>query len=299
MRRTLAALLIACGLAGCASVTQTANKGTKAIGEALLPVSEERQLGKQLAAQVDQEERILNNKQVQDYVNRVGQLMVKASGDKRFQYTFTVVDKPGVVNAFALPGGHIYIYSGLIQAADNEAELASVLGHEVGHVVERHAAAQLGTQFGLQTLASLALGNNPGQLQQIAAGIAAQGYLMRHSRDAEREADSAGFRYLVKAGYDPKAMPAFFRKLERIAGGNPNAIEEFFSSHPAPGERAKTLTAEAGNRTGKTEIVGGFANIKKQLGGSSPGGTAPKSGTSGGTSSGSSSGTKAPPPPAR
>lgn len=300
MRRTLTGLVIACSLAGCASVQQSVDKGSKAIGEALLPVSEERQLGKQLAAQVNQEEPILNNKQVQDYVSRVGQLLVKASGDKRFTYTFTVVDKPGVVNAFALPGGPIYVYSGLIQAADSEAELASVLAHEVGHVTERHAAAQLGTQFGLQTLAGLALGNNPGQLQQLATGIAAQGYMMRHSRDAEREADSDGLAYLIKAGYDPKAMPAFFRKLERIAGGNPNAIESFFASHPAPGERAKTLSATVGNRTGKSEIIGGFADIKRQLG-SSPApksGTPPKSGTTP-KSGGTSSGTPAPPPPAR
>lgn len=293
MRRMLAGLLIASSFAGCASVQATADKGSKAIGEALLPVSEERQLGKQLAAQVDQEEKVLNNREVQNYVDRVGQLLVKASGDKRFKYTFTVIDKPGVINAFALPGGHIYVYTGLIQAADTEAELASVLGHEVGHVVERHAAAQLGTQFGLQTLAGLALGNNPGQIQQIAAGIAAQGYMMRHSRDAEREADSDGLRYLIKAGYDPKAMPIFFRKLEKIAGGNPGAIQQFFSSHPAPGERAKTLSAAIGNRSGKSEVVGGFANIKRQLGSSAPGGTAPKSGSSSG------SGSKTPPPPAR
>src|SRR5690606_12528518 len=143
-------------------------------------------------------------------------------------YRFTVIDEPRQVNAFALPGGHIYVYSGLIAAADSEAELAGVLGHEIGHVAERHAAQALGAQFGLQTLASLALGQNPSLIEQIAAGIAAQGYLSRHSRDAERESDSRGLQYLIAAGYDPTAMPAFFKKLERMSGGNPGALQQFF-----------------------------------------------------------------------
>lgn len=316
MRRVLANLLIGVTLAGagagCASVSKTTESGSKAIGSLLLPVSEEQQLGNQLASQVNQEEKILDNQQVQAYVDRIGQRMVQASGDRRFKYQFTVIDKPNEVNAFALPGGHIYVYSGLIRAADNEAELASVLGHEVGHVVERHAASQLGAQFGLQTLAALALGNNPGQIEQLAAGVAAQGYLMKNSRDAERQADDDGLRYTVKAGYDPRAMPAFFQKLQKIAGGDPNAIEAFFSSHPGSGERVKTTTEQIrkmGNPTGKTEIIGGFSQIKSQLGSSgsrSSGSTAPKGGTSSGStaprsgsSTGSSSGGSAPPPPAK
>jgi len=272
MRRVLSALMIALIATGCASVQRTADKGTAALGEALLPVSEEVKLGNQLAAQVNQEEKILDNDQVQRYVDQVGQRIVKAAGKdaQGMKYSFTVIDEPNQVNAFALPGGHIYVYSGLIRAADSEAELASVLGHEVGHVTERHAAQALGAQFGLQTLASLALGQNPGMIEQLAAGIAAQGYMSRHSRDAERESDSKGLQYMMKAGYDPAAMPVFFRKLQKMSGGDPNAFEQFFASHPAPGERATTISnaiKAKGNPSGKTEIVGGFDQIKAQIGG--------------------------------
>ncbi len=282
MRRLLTALLVALSAAGCAGVQKTADAGTAALGEALLPTSEEVKLGNQLASEVNKEEKVLDNAAVQSYVDKVGQRIVAAAGkDKRegIKYTFTVIDEPNQVNAFALPGGHIYVYSGLIRAADNEAELASVLGHEVGHVTERHAARALGAQFGLQTLAQLALGQNPGMVSQIASGIAAQGYMSRHSRDAERQADTEGLQFLTRAGYDPAAMSSFFKKLQKLSGSNPNALEEFFASHPNPGERATVVGKAARGKSGKTEIVGGFDQIKAQLGSRSSSGstTTPKS----------------------
>ncbi|WP_373047979.1 M48 family metallopeptidase [Vulgatibacter sp.] len=295
MRRLLSSLLIAVAMAGCSGVQKTADAGTTALGEALLPTSEEVKLGNQLAAEVNKEEKILKNDAVQRYVDQVGQKIVNAAGKDRragIKYNFTVIDNPNQVNAFALPGGHIYIYSGLIKAADSEAELASVLGHEVGHVTERHAARALGAQFGLQTLASLALGQNPGMISQLAAGIAAQGYMSRHSRDAEREADNEGFAFFTRAGYDPAAMPAFFKKLQRMSGGNPNAFEQFFASHPAPGERAQTLSGKirtSGKSSGKSELVGGFDQIKAQIGGRSSS-TSKPSGSTGTKPSGSTSG---------
>lgn len=276
-------LLVAAALAtaGCAGVQHTADQGAAALGQALLPTSEEIRIGNQLAAEVNQQEKILQNDAVQQYVRRVGKRLVDAAGKTarpEITYRFTVIDEPNQVNAFALPGGHIYVYSGLIRAADSEAELAGVLGHEIGHVAERHAAQALGAQFGLQTLAALALGQNPGMIQELAAGIAAQGYMSRHSRDAERESDALGLRFLTAAGYDPMAMPAFFKKLERMGGSNSNALAQFFASHPNPGERADTLTRSIrsqGKRTGKEQIVGDFAQIKAQLG-SSSGGTSKK-----------------------
>jgi len=305
MRTSILVLISCAAFAGCASVNRTVDKGTGAIGELLLPVPEEVQLGNQLAAEVNQQEKILQDPQVQAYVNSVGQKVVQASGDKRdgIKYSFTVIDQPGTINAFALPGGHIYVYSGLILAARSEAELAGVLAHEVGHVTSRHAAQALGTAYGLQTLSAIALGQNPGALQQLAAGIAAQGYMARHSRDAEREADMKGLQYMTKAGYDPKAMPRFFEELVRISGKS-NAVSEFFASHPNPQERVKNLNAEIakkGNPTGKSSIVGGFDQVQARL----KGGKAPSSAPpSGGTPPPSSGGAPAPgggapaPPPA-
>ncbi|AKU90444.1 M48 family metallopeptidase [Vulgatibacter incomptus] len=287
---------LAAGLAGCASVNKTMDKGTGTLGELLLPLSEEVSLGKQLSADVDKQEKVLNDPEVQAWVNQLGQKIVAASGDKRkgVRYTFTVIDKPGVINAFALPGGHIYVYSGLITAARSEAELASVLGHEVGHVTERHAAKSLGTAYGLEALSTVALGKKPGTVTQIASGIAAQGYMSRHSRDAERDADTKGLDYLIRAGYDAKAMPRFFQELVRVSGKS-SSLEQFFASHPDPAERAKTLEASIrskGGAAGKTEIIGGFDRIKARL----LGNTSVPASSTGAPSAPSGSGAPAPGP---
>jgi len=305
MRRSLPLLFLCAGLAGCANVNQTLDKGTGALGELLLPLAEEVQLGHQLAADVNKQEKVLDDPEVQAYVNQVGQRIAKASKDKRkgIKYTFTVIDQPQVINAFALPGGHIYVYSGLIIASRNEAELAAVLGHEVGHVTSRHAAQSLGTAYGLEALSAVALGEQPGAVAQIAAGIAAQGYMSRHSRDAEREADTKGLQYLMAAGYDPKAMPRFFEELARHSGGS-NAIADFFASHPNPGERSKVLSRsiqQKGNPSGATALVGDFERIKARLQGkaapaSSSAGSSSKPASSGGTSAPSPAPAPAPAP---
>lgn len=300
-RRGLALLPLFFLLASCASVARTVDKGTGAIGEALLPVSEEVRLGNQLAEEVNRQERIHPDAQVQAYVAKVGKRIAAASRDRRrgITYRFTVIDQPKQINAFALPGGHIYVYSGLILAARSEAELAGVLGHEVGHVTSRHAARSLGTAFGLETLSRLALGEDPGTITQLASAIAAQGYMSRHSRDAEREADDRGLDYMIAAGYEPAAMPRFFQTLAGHSGGS-NALTEFFASHPQPSERSKRLQQAIRSRRapkGRAEIVGGFAQLQARLGasaGGAPKRSAPsKSGTSSG---GTKTSPKAPAP---
>ena len=125
---------------------------------------------------------------------------------------FHVVDDPNTVNAFAIPGGDIYIYSGLLLQADTESEVVGVLGHEVAHVTERHIAERLVQTYGIQTLASVALGNNPGMLTQMLAGVAAQGYVLKYGRDQESEADRTGLKYTIDAGYDPQGMVTFFQQ---------------------------------------------------------------------------------------
>ena len=189
--------------------------------------------------------------QLSAYVRDVGQRVARASARPGMRWTFTVLDSP-TINAFATPGGYVYVTRGLVGLAGSEAQLAGVLGHEIGHVVaghsalrrERTARASLGLLAGVIGLG--ALGVDPGTagtLLQTAAG----GYLASHSRKEELEADTLGVRFLAEAGYDPRAQAAFLDRLRawhalqaRIAGGayDPNRVD-FFSSHPATGERTR------------------------------------------------------------
>ncbi len=264
-------LLVAVALlAGCSAVASATRGPTTALGHLLLSPEQEEEIGAQLAAQVRQQEKILDDPEVQRYVSEVGARIVSAvpKEKKRFPFDFTVIDAPGTVNAFALPGGHLFVYSGLIEAASTEAELAAVLGHEVAHVTLGHAGNQLAAQVGTETIAGLALGNDPGLIAQLAAGIAAQGYIAAYSRMDESQADAEGLTYLAAAGYDPQAMVAFFRKLQKLSGSDPGAVATFFSSHPSPGDRVRTLEGlirERGYTGGKESIVGGFDAIRARL----------------------------------
>ncbi|MGI5865601.1 MAG: M48 family metallopeptidase [Myxococcales bacterium] len=276
-------LLVCLGLMalGCTQVAQATRPVTETVGSILLSPEEEKRLGDELARQVEEEEQVLQNQEVQDYIDQVGRRILDAVPDdeQRFDYTFTVLDDPGTVNAFALPGGHIYVMSGLIRAVDNEAELASVLAHEVAHVVADHPSQQLAAQVGLQTLAALALGNDPALLAQLAAQIAAQGYIAAHTREQEQEADTLGVGYLARAGYAPQAMAQFFSELDQMQGQSPGFVQKFFSTHPAPGERAQAideLIQQQGLGPGQDSIVGGFEQVQSAVGGAS------KTGVSGG-----------------
>jgi predicted Zn-dependent protease len=270
MKRLLVASLVAALLGGCSWVSSATRKPTEALGGLLLSPEDERRLGAQLSAQVKQEEQVLDDPEVQQYVQRVGQHVAAAipEDERLFEFEFTVLDTPETVNAFALPGGHIFVNSGLIRAVGSEAELASVLAHEVAHVTLEHPSQQLAAQVGVSTLAQLALGNDPGLLQQLASGIAAQGYLAAHSRDAEAEADETGLGYLAAAGYSPKAMPRFFDELSQMARTQPNVVSNFFATHPAPGDRSADLQRmirERGYGPGRTSIIGPIDRIQAQV----------------------------------
>lgn len=267
MRRLL---LLAIVLGACSTVAKITTAPATAVGRLLLPPEEERRLGDQLAAEVAQKEKILDDPQVKKWVDEVGARIVGGvpKDDQGFPFDFQVIDDPGTVNAFALPGGHIFIYSGLILAADDEAEVAAVLGHEVAHVTLDHPSQQLAAAMGADVLRSIALGFEPGLVNQLATGIAAQGYMAAYSRQDEAEADRYGLSYLAAAGYDPEAMVSFFRKLERLQGQQPNLVEKFFASHPDPGQRVESLQSlirTEGLPKGRTSIVGGFDEIKRRL----------------------------------
>jgi beta-barrel assembly-enhancing protease len=215
------------------------------LGSALISDETEFQLGQQVAAQIDSTQKRLADEGIQRYINQIAAPLVqRALGDRTgIEYSFTVLDDARQINAFAAPGGFLYVYSGLLIAADDEAEVAGVLAHEIGHIVGRHSANQLAAQFGIQLLTSIALGEEPNQGAAIIAQMAAQLGSARFSRDDEREADKYGVKYTIDAGYDPEGLLSFFAKLKKLEGGKRSDVDKLLSSHPATDERIRDIEA--------------------------------------------------------
>lgn len=208
----------------------------------LLSTEQEIKIGAQLADQVLEEETVLDNEAVQAYVREMGQKLARYSPRQDVSYSFTVIDNPDVVNAYALPGGHIYVYTGLLKAAANEAEVASVLAHELGHVAGHDHGEALTRQYGYEMLLSIAseFGLDVNQ-QHLQLANVLQGLRQMHfSREAERQADAMGLRLMYEAGYDPQASLTFMQKLMQSGGSTPRILS-LFSSHPPTDERLALL----------------------------------------------------------
>src|SRR5256714_747525 len=226
-------------------------------------------LGRQLAAEVEREAKFVDDPVITEYVNRVGQNIVLHS-DAKIPFTIKVIDSDEV-NAFALPGGFFFVNKGLILAADNEAELAGVMAHEIGHVAARHAVENQ-TKGSLLEYAAIAgsifLGGIPGMIYQNTAGIGLLGIFMKFSRSAEEEADKLGVQYMYAAGYDPSAMATMFEKLEAKNKKKPGLISRAFASHPAPPERRASALALAARFPDHDEYVissSEFQRVKGRL----------------------------------
>ncbi len=222
----------------------------------LISIEEEWQLGQQLSQDVARQVRFNNDPALNAYVRNLGQRIVSRAPApfSQLPWQFHVVQDPAI-NAFAIPGGHVYVNTGLIANANNASELAGVMAHEISHVVARHSTEQLTRQYGLSLLAGLVLGQNPGQLQEIAAQIVAGGALARFSRDAEREADTIGMRLMYDAGYDPHGMASMFRTLLEQSQRNPSRIEQFFSTHPTTAERVRDAEARAAQFPAQANLI--------------------------------------------
>src|SRR5579863_9557262 len=200
-------------------------------------VEKEIALGKQLAQQVERQAKIINDPVIAEYVNRLGQNLVRNS-DAKVPFTIKVIDTEEV-NAFALPGGFFFVNSGLILKADTEAELAGVMAHEIGHVAARHGTRQAtrGEIAQLATIPLIFMGGWTGYGIRQAASVAIPIGFLSFSRGFESEADLLGLEYMYKSGYDPGAFVDFFEKIQSLEKKKPGSVSKVFSTHPPTDDR--------------------------------------------------------------
>ena len=222
--------------------------GNRSVGKGVNLYSLEREiaLGKGAAQEVERSAKMITDPVVTEYVNRVGQNLVRNS-DAKVPFTIKVIDSDEI-NAFALPGGFFYVNSGLILHADEEAELAGVMSHEIAHVAARHGTKQA-TKGEIMQWASIPLillgpGGWAGYGLYQGLNLAIPIGFLKFSRDAEREADYLGLQYMYKAGYDPNAFVSFFEKIEAEERRHPGSIPKVFSTHPPTPERVQKAQEE-------------------------------------------------------
>jgi predicted Zn-dependent protease len=213
----------------------------------LFSKQQDMQLGLESAAQVRKQMTVIQDPVLTAYVTRVGKRLTSSreAQESGFPFTFEVVADPSI-NAFALPGGPMFINTGLLRAVDNEAQLAGVMGHEMSHVILRHGTNQASKRNLIQLPAALAAqvagnGSMTGQLAQLGIGLGASSVLLRFSRSAETQADLMGSHLMAEAGYNPAEMARFFNKLNAQGGHG----LQFLSDHPNPDNRERAIQQEA------------------------------------------------------
>lgn len=206
---------------------------------------EEAEIGSAYAAELLKQVRLVEDPAAQAELTRIGEALAARADSTGRRYTFYLVDSPEV-NAFAVPGGHIFVNRGLIRSADELAELAGVLGHEIAHVTERHGLEQVEKQQRANILVTAVywlLDRQPGALEQAAIQGGGAALFAKYGRDAEREADGHAVRTLATAGYDPEGVATFFEELLREQRRNPGRIDQWFASHPTSQERVQNTRA--------------------------------------------------------
>jgi predicted Zn-dependent protease len=227
-------------------------------------------IGKQYAMEVEKGSHIITDPVVAEYVNRIGQNIVKNS-DCKVPFTIKVIDSDEI-NAFALPGGFFFVNSGLILAADDEAELAAVMAHETAHVCAHHAMREM-TRMNYMQIASIApmvfIGGWTGYGIYEASSIAIPVTFLEFSREFEAQADYLGIQYLYRAGYDPEAMITFFEKIQDLQKHKPGAVAKVFSDHPQTPDRIEHSQAEIAKilppRPEYLETTSEFDQVKARL----------------------------------
>lgn len=225
------------------------------------------QFGQAFVAQHEQQVTLYTDPVVTHYINDLGQSLVRHSKRSNIRYTFKVVDTRGI-NAYAVPGGFIYVHLDLIRAAKTESELAAVIGHEIGHIVGRHSMKRLTQVYGVEILKQVILGEDVDEMKKLIADILAAGLLFRYSRDAERESDFYGVQNVYDAGISPEGASAFFKTLRALQGREPSALEKFLSTHPMPSERVvnvRNQIAGLSSRSGLRIDSARFQQVKRRV----------------------------------
>ncbi|MBX9601218.1 MAG: M48 family metalloprotease [Bryobacteraceae bacterium] len=263
----------------CAGLAAAQSKKFKP-GMNFYSIEQDIQLGREAAAEFEKKLAIVNNQELLSYIRGIGDRLTASPAAGKFPYTWRIVNDKSI-NAFALPGGPMFVNTGLLLNADNEAQVAGVLAHEISHIVLRHGTNQMSKQQllgGLGAGAGIFLGNSGsilGQLGQLGIGLGLQSVLLKYSRGAEKDSDLLGSQIMNDAGYNPVEMARFFEKLQSESGKR-SGIEEWFSSHPNPGNRVRDVEREVTTLPRRTYSAGNPATLAraKQVAGGIP--AAPK-----------------------
>jgi Zn-dependent protease with chaperone function len=230
------------------------------------------QIGREAAAEVRKEYPIINDDNVEGYLERLGDRLVEAAprelNNPAFQYSFTPVNLKDI-NAFALPGGPMFVNRGMIEAATTEGQVAGVMAHELAHVLLRHGTANATKQQGFQigalagAIAGAVIGGNLGQIVSQGSQFGLGTWLMKYSREYEKQADLVGAQIMARAGYDPRDLAGMFETIAKQGGGSP---PQWLSSHPNPGNRTQYINAEAAKlKIGARPSTQGFQQVRSRL----------------------------------